>query len=106
MFLIYFITDGKDIKIGYTKHPIKKRLKQLQTGNNSKLYIIGWHKGDEEVEKNLHKRFGEFRKRYNSEWFHCSEEILEYINENSEMSNTKILMVDGKIMPFLCIKHI
>ena len=35
--MIYFITDLHNIKIGYTKNSVKKRLKQLQTSCSEQL---------------------------------------------------------------------
>jgi len=40
--MIYFITDTRNIKIGYTKGKIEKRLQQLQTSCADNLYILGW----------------------------------------------------------------
>lgn len=37
---VYFIGDGRHLKIGVSNNP-KKRLKQLQTGYPSKLQIVG-----------------------------------------------------------------
>ena len=31
---IYFFTNGENIKIGFTKNSVEKRLKQLNTGND------------------------------------------------------------------------
>ena len=40
---VYFITDCKNIKIGYTKQKnVYKRLKQIQTGSPDRLYLLGY----------------------------------------------------------------
>ena len=101
--MIYFITDTKNIKIGYTKGPIKKRIQQLQTSCSETLYELGWIEGNMELEKELHKKFGASRIRYNGEWFKPTEDLLEYINSNNQKKNTYVDIFEGKIMPFLNI---
>ena len=102
--MIYFITDGTYIKIGYTKNSIQKRLKQLQTSNAKKLYILGWVNGDEKTEKQLHKKFEQFRIRSNGEWFMPEEQLLTYINDNNLKENCYVDVMDGMVMSFLSIK--
>ena len=102
---VYFITDGINIKIGFTSKSIKKRLKQLQTGNDKPLYILGYISGTKETESNLHKLFHQERIRYNGEWFAPSEFILDYINRYNEKPNTIIDYVDGKLMSLLSLKQ-
>ena len=41
---IYFIANKDKIKIGYTKNSVEKRLKQLQTGNDEYLVLLGFLK--------------------------------------------------------------
>ena len=54
---VYFITNGENIKIGYTKNSVQKRLKQLNTGSDKQLYILGYMKGTMADEENLHSKF-------------------------------------------------
>lgn len=77
--MVYFITDKKNIKIGYSKNP-NKRIKQLNTGNAKKLILIGYVNGDKNKEKELHCQFSQ--DRLNGEWFSPSNEILDFINDN------------------------
>lgn len=86
-FYIYFFPErGKEqpaIKIGYSKHPIK-RLKQLQTGHPTKIGCEGWYLCENEdqafiIEHKLHKRFEKDRIRKNGEWFNYSNAIKEFI---------------------------
>lgn len=100
---VYFISSDDKIKIGYTKN-IKRRLKQLQTSNSSQLILLGYIEGDKNVEKQLHKRFAQYRIRENGEWFNCNDEILDYINEYNLEPNTKVVQMDGKIYPCLSIQ--
>lgn len=102
--MIYFITDITYIKIGYTKNDIKKRLKQLQTSNAKKLYLLGWMEGTMEDEKRLHTLFGKYKVRYNGEWFEPDESLLTFINNNNLKENCKVENIDGQVMSFLSIK--
>jgi hypothetical protein len=69
---IYIITDGKAFKVGISKEP-QKRLRELQTGNASKLEILHLFKVPEDkvfkLEKDCHRILTtNFVKR--GEWFH------------------------------------
>ena len=66
---VYFFTNGVNIKIGYTKLNIEKRLKQLNTGSDTQLYPLGFVSGNKSLEKELHQKFAKFRIRNNGEWF-------------------------------------
>lgn len=87
--MVYFITNGENIKIGYSKN-INKRLKQLNTGNDKKLYILGYIQGDKDKEKEIHKKFSKFRIRSNGEWFYPDQELIDFLNLINEKSNTYI----------------
>lgn len=88
--MVYFITDGEYIKIGYTKRKPDNRLKQLNTGNNKKLYLLGYIQGDKKKEKELHLKFNKYRIRQNGEWFLSSDSLIDFINENNVMLNTYV----------------
>jgi hypothetical protein len=91
--LIYFISNGKSIKIGYTKGDPYKRLKQLSTGSSSPLYLLGYIKdADKKLEKELHNRF----KRINLEWFFPSPDLLDYINKYNDMQQVYVDWSDDK----------
>ena len=61
--------DTKNIKIGISKDP-EARLKQLQTGNSSKLYLVGYRKAENRFkeEKTLHQKNESLR--IHGEWFY------------------------------------
>lgn len=101
--MIYFISNGVNIKIGYTKNDPQKRLKQLNTGSDSKLFLLGYMQGNEQFEKELHSKFSKDRIRFNAEWFRPSEELTEYINNNNEKSNS-FTYVDEKGQIISCLK--
>jgi hypothetical protein len=73
---LYLIQDSGNgaIKIGRSMTP-HRRLKQLQTGNSSKLYFVAVFPGDGWREKLLHKQLAYFR--LEGEWF--SQEVLNYL---------------------------
>lgn len=81
---IYIISDGTNIKIGFSSNP-KRRLKQLQTANSNQLQLLYSKptKNAKKIEKHLHKILWEFRSKYKGEWFTISELdwLFEYINE-------------------------
>jgi hypothetical protein len=66
--MIYFITDGEYVKIGFTdQNDITNRLNALQIGNARKLRLLGCIEGGRETESVLHNVFQGFRVR--GEWF-------------------------------------
>lgn len=103
---VYFITDGINIKIGFTKLKIENRLKQLQTGSVHKLMILGYINGTMEDEKKLHQMFAQYKVRYNGEWFNPSPELIEYINKHNEIKNCYVDWLDDKLMPFFSMSII
>ena len=100
---IYFITDTKNIKIGFTSGDVKKRLQQLNTGSPFNLYILGWIEGDLQKEKELHKKFANLRLKQNGEWFEAHMDLINYINEVNEKPNTYVDFSGEILMTFLKI---
>ena len=88
--MVYFITDGENIKIGYTKGKPENRLKQLNTGNDKKLFLLGYIQGNKDKEKELHTKFNKNRIRSNGEWFVASDELMDFINEYNNIPNTYV----------------
>lgn len=80
---VYFVASDKFIKIGFSKNPYK-RLKQLSTGSDTKLWLIGFVDGNKELEKQLHIQFT----KANLEWYYPTDELLEYINSNNKLNYT------------------
>lgn len=77
---VYFITDGEAIKIGKANNP-RARLSSLQTSHHKPLYIIAAIPGDEMLERQLHRTFGEFRIR--GEWFKDCAEIRAFVDRQT-----------------------
>ena len=68
---VYLICDpGTDkFKIGVTTGPIENRIKKLQTGNPTELFISAYHKTDYpfRIETMLHNKYKSFNVL--NEWF-------------------------------------
>ena len=79
---VYFIQDKMSnmIKIGKA-NDVEKRLKQLQTSCPYELELLSYIPGDESLEKDIHKKFSEYRHR--GEWFMPKKEIFDYIHLSS-----------------------
>lgn len=74
--MIYFIQDSDTlhVKIGHTRGDPAARLKDLQTGNPSKLVLLGTMPGGQAEEAGLHQRFAAARAA--GEWFRPVPELL------------------------------
>lgn len=94
MAYVYLLCDsGQDnmFKIGITKKNIYKRIKELQTGNGSEIFLVNYHETDFPffIEKMMHLRhFGNHRR---GEWFELSDYDItmfkEHCNECEEVAN-------------------
>ena len=82
--MVYFIgnRNNNTIKIGYSNNP-KRRLKELQTANADKLFLIGYINGDKSLENILHNMF----ERVSHEWFKPTDSLLDFINDNTLTDN-------------------
>ena len=83
---IYFIQAGGPtgpIKIGWAIDP-EERLKQLQSGNDRVLEIIGTIPGTVRDEKALHAKFSS--DRIKGEWFRCTSDVVSLMGFESPRS--------------------
>ena len=94
---IYALTDGQNIKIGITIN-IKRRIKQLQTGNSNKLYLLGYFVGDRKEEFYIHTHF----QRITLEWMKATNELLEYLN--LRIKDSEIMWIDNKLRSLFKMK--
>lgn len=91
---VYFLTEEDPqngellrIKIGFSKD-LKRRLRQLQTGNPDRLALMGEIRTrdkdqDRFIEADLHRHFSKQRQE-GSEWFYLyAEDIVETLKSNS-----------------------
>lgn len=95
---VYLVCDpAKDFyKIGVTKGKIEKRLKKLQTGNGTELFVVTWHQTDYpfRMEKLLHTRFKP--KRENGEWFSLdASEVANFGNICDKMEETLSVLMQN-----------
>jgi hypothetical protein len=111
MLKVYLLSCGegedKIYKIGYTKNPIEKRIKQLKTGNHQSLNVESIYetKWATKMEAVFHNRFKHLK--ISGEWFKleqcmvenfiddCKSLSLYYedILKNSTFTNPKTLMI-------------
>jgi len=77
---IYVIEDEGNglLKIGFTTRTKDERIRELQTGNGSRLRVIASTRGDKAMETYLHERFAADRGL--GEWFKRSPAIDEFVN--------------------------
>ena len=92
--MIYLIKQGNHYKIGRSKN-VKSRLNNLQVGNPKTMQLVGLinYVDDVTYEKQLHKRFNEFRIR--GEWFklptHKEHELLLLFSEHHDI----VIYIEG-----------
>lgn len=84
MAFVYLLCDsGQDnmFKIGVTKSTIEKRIKQLQTGNGSEIFVADYYETDYPfyIERMLHQKFCSGRKK--GEWFELDFERVSSFKE-------------------------
>lgn len=92
MAYVYLIGDaGQDntFKIGMTRGPIEKRIKQLQTGNGEEIYIVNYYETDYPffVERLLHNKL--YPKQKRNEWFNLDiQDIVKFKEYCREIEET------------------
>lgn len=77
--VVYFIKGGPFLKIGKGTFNGTARMRAFETGNPYELELVGHIKGGLKEERELHKRFAEYRFRPNGEWFRLEGELADYI---------------------------
>ena len=76
--MIYFVTDGTAIKIGYSiDGQVKRRIGKLQTGNPRPLRLLATCTGSRRTERRLHRRFSSSHLR--GEWFRRTKELTAFV---------------------------
>ena len=93
--MIYFIRQGKFIKIGYSVNP-NERIKDLQTGSPVKLHLQATMEGCFKTEKGLHKLFEHLKSK--GEWFRYTDEMKNFIRvaKQNPSSNIKTLYMESQ----------
>jgi hypothetical protein len=82
--IVYFIKTGNFIKIGKTNN-LFCRIRSIRVDNPYKIELLGYIENNEHTEKELHWKFREYHKK--GEWFYLSQEILDYVNNNTLRDN-------------------
>lgn len=79
--IVYLICDGEKFKIGVTKKPLEKRLKELQTGNPYELFISNYYETDTpfKLETMLHNKY--FKNKVKNEWFDMNAHDVAHFHE-------------------------
>lgn len=74
------IGDERLYKIGYTRRPIEKRIKELKTGNAAEFYIVDSYqsKWGTKIEAILHRSFSS--KKVSGEWFSLNDSDITNFN--------------------------
>lgn len=85
--MIYFLVEADQVKIGYALD-IETRRKTLQTGVAKTLFIVGAYEGDVKDEKELHRRFKDYKLR--GEWFSVTQKVQEYITSKCVLGYGKV----------------
>lgn len=82
MAFVYLLGDsGQDntFKIGMTRGPVEKRIKQLQTGNGEEIYLVNIYETKYPffVERLLHQKL--YPKQKRNEWFNLDiNDIVDF----------------------------
>lgn len=76
--MIYFLSDGENIKVGYSEN-VKKRINSIQVANPKKLSAELVIEGDYFLEQKIHLDLQEYR--VNGEWFYISDAVKTYIDK-------------------------
>lgn len=85
-------------KIGISKNPPEKRLKQLQTGNSNQISILNHYesKNYKKVEKWLHSRYSTKKTLADNEWFNLTnEDVLGFLGECKKAEEIFDLLKDN-----------
>jgi hypothetical protein len=89
---VYFIKCKNKVKIGYSTN-IKRRIKELATGNGEKLELIYSIPGSKDTEWSLHNYFS--FQHICGEWFELYPEIQMWIDYDK--LSRKVLREEGII---------
>ena len=101
MAYVYLLCDsGQDntFKIGVTKGPIEKRIKKLQTGNGSEIFLSNYYETDYPflIEKMMHQKH--FSDKKLNEWF--TLDIDTVVNFKKECEEFEEIIKSGRLQVF------
>jgi hypothetical protein len=89
--MVYFISDGRYVKIGHTKTPggqieescVHYRLNSLQSGNARPLRVVLLLPGTVQEELGFHRRFN--KEWIRGEWFRLSPRLKQFIKSDHSL---------------------
>jgi hypothetical protein len=103
---VYLLGDTEQegiYKIGVTRGDINKRIKKLQTGNSSEIYLVSYYETEHPflMEKMLHNKY--FSDKVLNEWFALkNEEVINFKKSCEEFQNIITSLKDN---PFFKKKY-
>lgn len=83
--IVYFLSGGDLIKIGFTANTANVRAASVQTMSPVPLKILGTLLGDLNLERVLHAKFSHLRSH--GEWFRAEQELVDFIAKESTIWN-------------------
>jgi hypothetical protein len=98
MFVYLLTNDFVQFKIGISKN-VKKRIKQLQTGNGQEINLIKSYKSEKfyrNIETALHNTY--IHKKIKNEWFSLDiDDVNNFENTCKSIENNLIFLENNKI---------
>lgn len=97
MYNVYLICaefEGRRLfKIGYTRRPIEKRIKEIKTGNGHEIYLVSSFnsKWGTKIEAQLHRTFKS--KKVNGEWFDLTDEEVKSFGDKCKTTHETIELI-------------
>jgi hypothetical protein len=76
---VYFLRQGKFIKIGHTTTEVRRRIKNYMTHSLEDTVLLGFTYGDRAMEREYHRMFSEYQVK--GEWFRHEGRLVEFISE-------------------------
>ena len=105
MFNIYLVCseiNGEKLhKIGYTRRPIEKRIKEFKTGNASDIYLVDSFQSEwgTKIESQLHKIYKS--KKVGGEWFELDDEDIRLFKERCQQIHRNLETISTQNTYFL-----
>jgi len=100
VYLLFCVNkDGSEgYKIGITKNDPNKRVKQLQTGNESKIQLLNQYKSENfsKVEKMMHLKYSSYKTEANNEWFSLeADHVISFLVDCKEADQTISFLLEN-----------
>lgn len=105
MFNIYLVCseiNGQKLhKIGYTRRPIEKRIREFKTGNASDIYLVDSFQSEwgTKIESQLHRIYKS--KKIGGEWFDLTDDEIEKFQTNCQKIHDNLTLISKQNTYFL-----